>query len=76
LQVAAAQDALCAAVRDGRTPTQRNAAVQAVLPALRSQVGTVAFDPPFATLLADLGRNPSPAMQKLLAELQPPATKR
>lgn len=73
LQVAAAQEALCAAVRDGRTPAQRSAAVQATMPALRSQAGTVAYDPPLAALLADLGRNPAPAMQKLLAELQPAA---
>ena len=69
-QIVAAQEALCALVREHKSPAVRNAALQDLLPALRAQKGTVAFDPPFAQLLETLRKSPGPAMQKVLDELK------
>lgn len=69
-QLLPAQEALCGTVREHKSPTVRNAALQELLPALRAQKGTVAFDPPFAQLLEFLRRSPGPALQKVLDELK------
>lgn len=68
-QIAAAQEALCSMVREQKNAALRGAALQALLPAMRNQKGTVAFDPPFAELIIALGVHANPAMQKILAEL-------
>lgn len=68
-QIAPAQVAMCAVVRDHKSPAVRNAALQALVPAMRAQKGTVAADPPFAQLLDGLRKNPGPALKKILDEL-------
>ena len=69
-QIAPAQELLCATVREHKSPAVRNSTLQELLPALRAQKGTVAFDPPFAQLLETLRKTPSPALQKILDELK------
>jgi hypothetical protein len=69
-QIAPAQELLCTTVREHKSPAVRNSTLQELLPALRAQKGTVAFDPPFAQLLETLRKSPSPALQKILDELK------
>jgi predicted esterase len=70
LGIAPAQEALCNVVTTHRSVPLRNTALEALLPALRNQKADVAFDPPFATLLDALGKQPTPALRKILDELR------
>lgn len=70
MQIAPAQELLCAMVREHKSAALRSSVLQELLPALRAQKGTVAFDPPFAQLLETLRKAPSPSLQKLLDELK------
>lgn len=70
LGIAPAQEVLCTTVTTHRSVPLRNAALESLLPALRNRKGDVAFDPPFAALLDALAVKPTPALQKILAELR------